>query len=72
MGRERGIMGSGNEGTINTQTHRLAHSYNRHQLDPPESSISLLLTLLVARIRGTNIILPVKSLIKNLTQSSLN
>lgn len=42
-------MGTGNEGTINTP----AHSYNRHQSDPPESSISLLLTLLVATIRRT-------------------
>lgn len=51
MERERGIMGTGNEGTIHIQTHTHTHSYNRHQPDPPESSISLLSAPLVARIR---------------------
>lgn len=46
IGEERGIMGSRNEGTINTQP----HSYNRHQSDPPRE----LHKLVINSISGPN------------------
>lgn len=53
-GRERRIMCSGNERTINTQTHTHAHTQlQKTSVGSPVSLISLLLTVLVVRIRRT-------------------